>query len=410
MGQKKIVRLNNLTSKIGSGATPKGGNSSYINSGISLIRSQNVLDYEFSIDNLAFIDDVQADRLKNVIVKENDILLNITGDSVARVCIVPKDVLPARVNQHVSIVRTNELANFHYVFYYLQFIKPQLLQLASSGATRNALTKNMLEELEIYLPPLPTQKKIAAILSSLDDKIELNTRMNKVLEETARALFHRWFVEFEFPDEKGRPYKSSGGKMVESEMGPVPEGWEVGTLGDICYRKRNLVEPISLSDNYPYVGLEHMPQHHMVLDKWGCSGEIKSTKTAFIENDILFGTLRPYFHKVGLSPINGICSTDILVISPIDTEYLSLVLCYVSSDKFVAYANSASEGTRMPRAKWSHMKIYPVVIPSKKVIIQFNMVVHSILLQIKEDIQMNCHLKDIQKNILPKLMNGEIEV
>jgi len=280
-----------------------------------------------------------------------------------------------------------------------------------SGTTFKEVSGATMKNIEVRVPQdKEEQIRIGKILSSLDDKIEQNTRMNKVLEEIARALFRRWFVAFEFPDNEGQPYKSAGGKMVESEMGSVPEGWRVGNIGDICYRKRNLVEPISLGEQLPYVGLEHMPQHHMVLDRWGSSGDIMSTKISFTENDILFGTLRPYFHKVGLSPINGICSTDILVCSPIDPEYLSLVLCYLSSDEFVAYSNSASEGTRMPRAKWDHMKKYSVVIPSEEIIIQFNVIINSILSQIKENINMNCCLKEIQNNLLPKLMSGEIEV
>src|SRR5258706_16338327 len=105
MSERKEYKLKDITSKIGSGATPKGGGNNYKAKGISLIRSQNVLDFKFSYDGLAFIDDEQADDLKNVIVKEDDVLLNITGDSVARVCKVPKEILPARVNQHVVIIR-----------------------------------------------------------------------------------------------------------------------------------------------------------------------------------------------------------------------------------------------------------------------------------------------------------------
>ena len=118
MSEWKEYKLKDVTLKIGSGATPRGGSNSYIASGTSLIRSQNVLDFKFSESGLAFIDDNQADELRNVIVLENDILLNITGDSVARCCIAPFKYLPARVNQHVSIIRTiPKKAEFRFVFY-----------------------------------------------------------------------------------------------------------------------------------------------------------------------------------------------------------------------------------------------------------------------------------------------------
>ncbi|MQB85494.1 restriction endonuclease subunit S, partial [Lactobacillus reuteri] len=107
--------LSSITSKIGSGLTPRGGNSVYTDNGISLIRSQNVLDMDFSTENLAYIDEVQAEKLKNVIVEKNDILLNITGDSIARCTIVPEEILPARVNQHVSIIRCKNTEQSKYV-------------------------------------------------------------------------------------------------------------------------------------------------------------------------------------------------------------------------------------------------------------------------------------------------------
>lgn len=198
MGSEKWekYRLGDNCLKIGSGATPRGGQENYKPKGISLIRSQNVLDFTFSKDGLAFIDEKQATELSNVEVQENDILLNITGDSVCRVCQVPKGILPARVNQHVAIIRPErDVFDAAYLKYYLlnPTFKDFMLSLASSGGTRNALTKGMIENFEIFAPDLPTQRRIAAILTALDDKIELNRRMNETLEGIAKALWEEWF-------------------------------------------------------------------------------------------------------------------------------------------------------------------------------------------------------------------------
>ena len=194
----KKVRLGDVCKKIGSGATPRGGKESYKNSGISLIRSQNVLDFAFSNEGLAFIDDKQAQQLENVIVQKSDVLINITGDSVARACITPDEYLPARVNQHVSIVRTDpQIADPHFILYFLQEQKAHLLSIGSSGGTRNALTKRMLEELLLPLPDISTQRTIAATLSCLDAKIANNTKINHHLEQMAQAIFKSWFVDFE---------------------------------------------------------------------------------------------------------------------------------------------------------------------------------------------------------------------
>lgn len=252
----KEYKLGQVCSKIGSGATPRGGGDTYNDSGeFALIRSQNILDFEFSNQGLAYINDEQASKLNNVDVEERDILLNITGDSVARVCQVPLSVLPARVNQHVAIIRPRkDILNPEFVKYYLlnPKFKDYMLMLSSSGATRNAITKVMIEAFSIQAPSLSTQAAIASILSSLDDKIELNNQINQDLEALAQALFKHWFIDFEFsisatqaatmgkPNLEGKPYKSSGGEMVESELGEIPKGWNISTFSQHVEVSRGL--------------------------------------------------------------------------------------------------------------------------------------------------------------------------
>lgn len=174
-----IVKMIEICDKVGSGATPRGGKEAYCEEGISLVRSQNVLDFNFSKDGLVFINDEQAQKLANVEVHSGDILLNITGDSVARACTMDDKYLPARVNQHVAIIRGNadKVLN-NYILYYLHWRKEYLLQLAAAGATRKALTKGMIEQLEIDLPSLDNQKKTVAILDSLQNKIQINQKIN----------------------------------------------------------------------------------------------------------------------------------------------------------------------------------------------------------------------------------------
>lgn len=172
------ISLGAITSKIGSGATPTGGEGSYKSSGISLIRSMNVHDGRFVPDGLAFIDKSQAKKLNNVIIQNNDVLLNITGASVARVCRVPDFVLPARVNQHVSIIRVKPPldASFLEATLLHPSMKTRLLQMGQSGATRQAITKGQLEELRIPLPSSAAQLAFA-----------LKVERTIVLKETQRA-------------------------------------------------------------------------------------------------------------------------------------------------------------------------------------------------------------------------------
>jgi len=171
MGWEKH-RLSKLTLKIGSGATPRGGRESYVNEGIALIRSMNVYDGKFIFKDLAYLTNVQAEKLNNVIVESDDVLLNITGASVSRCCIVPQIILPARVNQHVSIIRCKKHL-LSPIFLNQLLITSEFKSLLqkigeSSGATRQAITKNQIEELTIPLPPLSLQNEFADFVAQVD--------------------------------------------------------------------------------------------------------------------------------------------------------------------------------------------------------------------------------------------------
>ena len=170
-----IRKLKDLTSKIGSGATPRGGESVYQKSGVTLIRSQNVHNALFLHEGLVAIDDSAAAALDGVSVEVNDVLINITGASVARTCLVDETVLPARVNQHVAILRTDSkvlLPGFLLQILLGQKMNSYLLDISGSGTTRQAITKAQLESLEISVPPITEQKRIVGIVSSMDDVIQ----------------------------------------------------------------------------------------------------------------------------------------------------------------------------------------------------------------------------------------------
>lgn len=193
----KLETLKKVTTKIGSGATPKGGKESYQTEGITLIRSMNVHDGRFEYKDLAHITNEQAKQLDNVTVEENDVFINITGASVARSCIVPKHILPARVNQHVAIIRCIT-SMLNPVFANQMFLntsfKGQLLDIGESGgATRQAITKQQLEALTVILPPLELQEQFAAFVEQTDkSKFEVNKSLEK-LEILKKALMQKYF-------------------------------------------------------------------------------------------------------------------------------------------------------------------------------------------------------------------------
>jgi type I restriction enzyme, S subunit len=199
-----VQPLGNLCHKIGSGQTPRGGKDVYKGGAFALIRSQNIYNQGFSINGLVHIDDEQALQLSNVEVFPDDVLINITGDSVARSCPVPGSVLPARVNQHVSIIRTNKsvlVSSFVRFFLVEDFVQSNLLMLASGGATRNALTKGMLGLLRVVLPSMGAQTAFDSIAKLVLDKHSSNQNQNLLLSSLRDSLLPKLISgEIRIPD------------------------------------------------------------------------------------------------------------------------------------------------------------------------------------------------------------------
>lgn len=244
-----VVRLGDLCTKIGTGATPRGGQKVYLatRTNYALVRSQHVLDRQFDVEGLAYISDTHAQELRNAEVRTNDVLLNITGDGVTfgRSCIVAESILPACVNQHVSIIRPDPgrcLPGYLVSFLTHPHAK-DYIESFNSGGSRRAITKGHIESFEIPLPPLAEQKAIARILGTLDEKIELNRRMNLALEGIARTVFKSWFVDFDpvrakIDDRQPEGMNAETAALFpdgfeDSELGKVPRGWKVVSLGDV---------------------------------------------------------------------------------------------------------------------------------------------------------------------------------
>ena len=285
------------------------------------------------------------------------------------------------------------------------------------GAAYPAVLPEDIYEAEILLPPLPEQKSIASILSSLDDKIELNRRMNETLEAMARAIFKDWFVDFgpTRAKQEGRAAYlpehlwSLFPEAIDFETG-LPMGWELVRLGSIAESVNRTVNPTEIDEQTPYIGLEHMPRGSIALSDWEGAGKVTSNKLRFQTGEFLFGKLRPYFHKVGIAPLSGICSTDIVVVRAKSETWSSLVLTAISTDNFVEYTNLTSTGTKMPRTSWSIMAKYELPLPAEHLVKQFELMIKPCTSQIISNIHLNRTLAELRDRLLPKLMSGEIRV
>ncbi len=308
-----------------------------------------------------------------------------------------------------------------FFYFLLRYLKPNFVGIARNKQTTGLghVTKRDLKNLRIACPPLPEQHAIAHILGTLDDKIELNRRMNETLEAMARVLFRSWFVDFDpvrakmEGREMGLPEyiaEMFPARLVDSEMGEIPEGWEVASLGDVAAVQRKGVDPASEASDTPYIGLADMPRGSIALTDWGETGSVSSRKSAFQAGDILFGKLRPYFHKVGIAPVDGLCSTDIIVLGARQPKWSALILGCVSSSAFVAHTSQTATGTKMPRTSWQTMSRYELCRPTDPIASEFQRIVSSMLRRIVGNIHESHTLAALRDTLLPRLISGELLV
>ena len=213
------------------GGTPSTSKSEYWDGNISWITPKDLSNYNsvYISKGSRNISELGLNNSSAKLLPKNTILLT-TRAPIGYIAIA-KNELSTNQGFKSLIMKNGNIPEF---FYYLLKHNIDRIKNLGNGTTFMEVNSTSLKNLELFIPPLEEQKKIASILSSLDDKIEINNRMNKILEETAQTIFKEWFINFNFPNAKGKPYKDSGGKMIKSELGEIPEGWEVTTLEEIC--------------------------------------------------------------------------------------------------------------------------------------------------------------------------------
>ena len=408
MSEWKKVKLKDCCIKIGSGSTPKGGSMVYVNSGTSLIRSQNVYNLSFDYNGLTHITEDAANKLKGVTVFNEDILLNITGDSVARTCIVPKEVLPARVNQHVAIIRTDrKKMNWRFLNYYLASPKMQahMLSLAvGKGASRNALTRQMIENFEVPYPPLSTQHRIATILSRYDSLIENYQKQIKLLEEAAQRLYKEWFVDLRFPGHENT-------KIVDG----VPEGWEKKKLCEFT----GITDGTHDSPKQVEIGLPLVTGRCIVdgsidfSQAYNISEEdvIKINKRSAVEDgDILLSNIGTIGKVCRISKSGNYAVKNMIIFKPHDAIHSCFLHRFLTDNNTQMDFLQQAAGTSQKFVSLSFIRNTLILRPSDTILNLFynHSEKYFNYVQILQS-QLRL-LTEARDRLLPKLMSGEIEI
>lgn len=287
------------------------------------------------------------------------------------------------------------------VFAYYMLLHGNLNRYAG-GAAQPLLTQTNLRGVLFTVPPLDTQLRIASILGAYDDLIQVNRRRVALLEEMARGLFEEWFVRFRFPG-----HETAG--VVATANGPLPEGWRWGAFGDLVSEVRETVSPSEIPPETPYVGLEHLPRRSTTLGAHGQADEVSSLKARFRRGDILFGKIRPYFHKVAWAALDGVSSTDAIVWRP-TAAFAAQALMVASSDAFVAHSVQTSNGTKMPRANPRVLNSYRCALATADTSARFERAVLP-MVELAASLQSACRSLAASRDVLlPRLISGQLSV
>lgn len=386
------------TVEVSGGGTPDTENNSYWDGDVLWITPT-----EASNASSRFVDDTKRKitdaGLKNSAARLMPVrtILLTSRATIGDVVINKK---PMATNQgFINIICNDEFVLTDYFFYWLKVHKELILAYAN-GATFLEISKSEFKKIKIKLPPLPVQRRIAQVLGRYDALIENYAAQIRTLEAVAQNLYREWFVR----------HRINGGELPIDEKTKLPVGWEEKELGEIAADKRRIVKAKDLEADMPYVGLEHLSIKSIIIKNCGVAEDVDSDKLSFEKNDILFGKIRPYLHKVCLSHFAGVCSSDTIVIKPIIENALGFVMLTVFDEKFVEFADKISNGTKMPRAEWSVLKTYKIAVPPEDALKAFEKIVSPMFAKMENLQTQISNLRQMRDKLLPRLLSGKIAV
>jgi len=391
----KIEEIANTSS----GGTPSRTNAEYYGGSIPWVKSGELRNGIISHSEET-ITEVGVKDSSAKIFPSGTLLVALYGATAGKVGILSMD---SATNQAVCAIFPKEITISKYLFYSLIHKREDLLGERYGGAQPN-ISQMILKSFKVPLPPLPEQKAIAKVLSTVQRAIEVTEQVIQSTKELKKSLMKYLFTYGAVPlDEADKV------KLKETEIGMVPEEWKVVELLDIAKHRKESINPSS--QLYIYVGLEHIDSGVSYLRRFGHSEQVKSTKYKYYEGDVLYGKLRPYLDKAVLTDSEGICSTDIIVLKAKDRSVRPrFLLDLIHSEEFIIYSTKTMSGVNLPRTSWSTLKNYKLATPPYEEQCEIERLAESVDMKIQLEENRRTALEQLFKTLLNNLMTGKIRV
>ena len=359
-----------------------------------------------------YVDEGSFNFLKKSNVEPGDLIIANVGANAGESFLAPPLKKSMTLGPNSILIKGS---NCKYLFYYFNstYGKWQLDSIIT-GSAQPKFNKTDLRNLKVKLPSETKQGLIVEILSSLDDKIELNNKINQELETLAQTLFKQWFIDIEFPNENGESYKSSGGEMVESELGEIPKGWRVGQLNEIAILDKGNIKPFeNPTEQYNHYSLPDFDNGKKPSITYG--NEILSSKYRVTPYSLLISKLNPRIPRTWViteCEENSICSTEFQVIKPKSLEYFSFICTLCSSNIFFDSLKSKVTGTSSSHQRVNPADIinYKFTIPQNDILVRFDSAISNIFIKINNNLIENNSLIATRDTLLTKLISGELEI
>lgn len=420
MNNWKEYKLGEIGNVI-TGNTPSKNNPKHWGDDMPFVTPTDFDSYNKNIwDSIRYLSQEGINAFQKKVLPVDSIIVTCIGSQMGKVAINKKECV---TNQQINSIIPHKEFNSDFIYYVLSSMQDFLRNLATGGSTMPIVNKTSFEEITISIPDLPTQTAIAEILSSLDDKIELNNKINQELENLAQTLFKQWFIDFEFPNENGEPYKSSGGEMVDSELGVIPKWWEVERLGDHLYIKGRIgwkglkkSEYLQEFEGYSIVNgsdflneqIDYNTCGWIPKDRYDDSPEIQLQ-----QNDILItkdGTIGKLAFVNKIEHPTSVAS-GVFVVRP-NSKNVRTYFCwsFFKSPYFQSLVKSRIDGSVIPHLYQKDFVEMFIPLPPLNLLEAFEIQAESLFELIFENKEEAKELSKLRDTLLPKLITGELQV
>ena len=407
MSEWKTYKLGNLIN-VQNGYAFKSED--FSDKGTPIIKIKNIVSPRISFDECEYFDGDLDSRMGQFLVKKGDILISMTGSHLNQIASAVGKVgkyqfdFPALLNQRVGrlLSKDKKVLNESFFYYFISRIETQIDLVTSAGGSGNQanISPSQIKNLELSLPDLPTQTAIAQILTSLDDKIELNLQMNQTLEAMAQALFKEWFVNFNFP--------GFDGELVDG----LPKGWRKCQVKDICEVNASTLNSKDAINEVHYIEISEVDRgiiKNIGIYKRG--EEPSRAKRKLKHGDTVLSTVRPnrgsYFLSI-FPTENLIASTGFAVFSPTTVSF-SYLYIFLTNDEQLEFYGKMADGAAYPAINQSVIMNMEIILPTKDLLEIYQDVSGNLLIRIFENLEANKTLTQTRDTLLPKLMSGKIK-